>query len=126
MSDDALFKKGLSLRSEVLGSEYVERSLKSADDFSMPIQEFSTKYCWGDIWHRPELTRKTRSFLNLAIITALNKPHELRLHIRGAINNGLTKVEIREVFMQAAIYCGLPAALDSFRIAKEVFIEMGI
>jgi 4-carboxymuconolactone decarboxylase len=121
-----LFDKGLATRREVLGAEYVDASLKNADDFNMPMQELVTQYCWGDVWNRPGLERRTRSFLNLAMITALNRPHELKLHVRGAINNGLTKDEIKEVFLQAAIYCGVPAAIDSFRTAKEVFKEMGI
>lgn len=121
-----LFDQGLKTRREVLGSEYVDASIKNADDFNMPMQELVTQYCWGDVWNRPGLERRTRSFLNLAMITALNRPHELKLHVRGAINNGLTKDEIREVFLQAAIYCGVPAAIDSFRVAKEVFKEMGI
>ena len=121
-----LFDKGLKVRREVLGSEYVDASLKNADEFTTPLQELVTQYCWGDIWNRPGLDRRTRSFLNLAMITALNRPHELKLHVRGAINNGLTKEEIREVFLQSAIYCGVPASLDSFRVAKEVFKEMGI
>ncbi len=121
-----LFEKGLKVRREVLGSEYVDASLKNADEFTTPLQELVTQYCWGDIWNRPGLDRRTRSFLNLAMITALNRPHELKLHVRGAINNGLTKEEIREVFLQSAIYCGVPASLDSFRVAKEVFKEMGI
>jgi 4-carboxymuconolactone decarboxylase len=107
-------------------SEYVDASIRNADEFNMPMQELVTQYCWGDVWNRPGLDRRTRSFLNLAMITALNRPHELKLHVRGAINNGLTKDEIREVFLQAAIYCGVPAAIDSFRVAREVFKEMGI
>ncbi len=121
-----LFEKGLKVRREVLGAEYVDASLKSADSFNLPMQELTTQYCWGEIWNRPGLDRRTRSFLNLAMRTALNRPHELRLHIRGAVNNGLTREEIAEVFLQAAIYCGVPAAMDSFRVAKEVFKEMGI
>lgn len=121
-----LFDKGLKTRREVLGTEYVDASLKNADDFNMDMQELVTQYCWGDVWNRPGLDRRTRSFLNLAMITALNRPHELKLHVRGAINNGLTKAEIKEVFLQAAIYCGVPAAIDSFRVAKEVFKEMDI
>ena len=121
-----LFDKGLKTRREVLGTEYVDASLKNADDFNMDMQELVTQYCWGDVWNRPGLDRRTRSFLNLAMITALNRPHELKLHVRGAINNGLTKSEIKEVFLQAAIYCGVPAAIDSFRVAKEVFKEMEI
>jgi 4-carboxymuconolactone decarboxylase len=120
------FDKGLKTRREVLGADYVDASIASADDFNRPLQELVTEYCWNEIWNRPGLDRRTRSFLNLAMITALNRPHELKLHVRGAINNGLTKDEIREVFLQAAIYCGVPAAIDSFRTAKEVFREMGI
>jgi 4-carboxymuconolactone decarboxylase len=121
-----LFDKGLRVRREVLGAEYVDAAIKAADDFNMPMQELVTQYCWGDIWNRPGLDRRMRSFLNLAMLTALNRPHEIKLHVRGAINNGLTKEEISEVFLQAAIYCGVPAAIDSFRIAKEVFKEMGV
>ena len=120
------FDKGLATRRAVLGTEYVDNSLKNADDFNMPMQELVTEYCWNEIWNRPGLDRKTRSFLNLAMLTALNRPHELKLHVRGAINNGLTKEEIREVFLQAAIYCGVPAAIDAFRTAKEVFKDMDI
>ena len=121
-----LFDQGLSTRREVLGAEYVDASIKNATDFNIDMQELVTQYCWGDIWNRPGLERKTRSFLNLAMITALNRPHELKLHVRGAINNGLTKDEIKEVFLQTAIYCGVPAAIDSFRVASEVFKEMNI
>ncbi|HZW22376.1 4-carboxymuconolactone decarboxylase [Noviherbaspirillum sp.] len=121
-----LFDKGLQTRREVLGAEYVDASIKNADDFNMPMQELVTQYCWGDVWNRPGLDRRTRSFLNLAMLTALNRPHELKLHVRGAINNGLTKEEIKEVFLQTAIYCGVPAAIDAFRTAKEVFKEMGV
>jgi 4-carboxymuconolactone decarboxylase len=121
-----LFERGLKTRREVLGAEYVDASIAGADDFNMPMQELVTQYCWGDVWNRPGLDRRTRSFLNLAMITALNRPHELKLHVRGAINNGLTKDEIREVFLQTAIYCGVPAAIDAFRGAREVFKEMGI
>jgi 4-carboxymuconolactone decarboxylase len=92
----------------------------------MPLQELVTEYCWNEIWNRPGLDRRTRSIINLSMITALNRPHELKLHVKGAINNGLSKEEIQEVFLQAAIYCGVPAAIDSFRFAKEVFTEMGI
>ena len=121
-----LFDKGLKVRREVLGAEYVDESLKNADSFTMPIQELVTQYCWGEVWNRPGLDRRTRSLLNLAMLTALNRPHEVRLHDRGAINNGVTKEEITEVFLQAAIYCGVPAAIDSIRVAREVFKEMGI
>jgi 4-carboxymuconolactone decarboxylase len=121
-----MFEKGLAIRRQVLGSEYVDNALKTADDFNMPLQELVTTYCWGEIWGRPGLDRKTRSMLNLAMISALNRPHEVKAHVRGAINNGLTKQDIQEVFLQVAIYCGVPAAVDSFRIARETFKEMGI
>jgi 4-carboxymuconolactone decarboxylase len=124
--DKELFDRGLKTRREVLGAEYVDASIRNADDFNMPMQEMVTQYCWGDVWNRPGLDRRTRSFLNLAMLTALNRPHELKLHVRGAINNGVTKDEIREVFLQAAIYCGVPAAIDSFRVAREVFKEVGL
>ncbi|AVZ17505.1 4-carboxymuconolactone decarboxylase [Pseudomonas aeruginosa] len=116
-----LFEKGIKTRREVLGDAYVDAALASADDFNMPMQELVSQYCWGDVWNRPGLDRRTRSLLNLALMTALNRPHELKLHIRGALNNGVTKEEIREVFLQAAIYAGVPAAIDSFRCAREVF-----
>lgn len=118
------FEQGLEIRRSVLGAEYVDQSIQNATEFNMPMQELVTEYCWGEIWARPGLSKKTRSMLNLAMITALNRPHELKLHVRGAINNGLTKDEIQEVFLQTAIYCGVPAAIDSFRTAKEVFDEM--
>jgi 4-carboxymuconolactone decarboxylase len=117
MNRDA-FEKGLKTRREVLGAEYVDASIKNADAFNQPMQELVTEYCWNEI--------KTRSIINLALLTALNRPHELKLHVRGAINNGLTKDEIQEVFLQTAIYCGVPAAIDSFRNAKEVFKDMDL
>lgn len=122
----ATFEKGLKTRREVLGADYVDSSIQNADDFNRPMQELVTEYCWNEIWNRPGLDRRSRSMLNLAMITALNRPHELKLHVRGAINNGLSKDEIQEIFLQAAIYCGVPAAIDSFRVAKEVFKEMDI
>ena len=118
------FDRGLAVRKEVLGEEYVNRSLESADDFNRDMQTLTTSYCWGEIWTRPGLDRKTRSLLNLAMLTALNRPHEVRIHVRGALNNGVTREEIREVFLQAAIYCGVPAGIDSFRIARSVFEEV--
>ncbi|WP_119354926.1 4-carboxymuconolactone decarboxylase [Azohydromonas sediminis] len=118
-----LFDRGLATRREVLGADYVDAAIRDADDFSRPLQELVTQYAWGDVWNRPGLDRRTRSLLNLAILTALNRPHELKLHIRGALRNGVTKDEIREVFVHAAVYCGMPAAVDSFRLAREVFAE---
>jgi 4-carboxymuconolactone decarboxylase len=121
--DQKTFDKGLEVRQAVLGKDYVENAMRNADDFNRPFQELVTEYCWGAVWGREELPRKTRSMLNLAMIGILNRPHELRTHIRGALRNGVTKEEIREVFMQLAIYAGVPAAVDSFRIAREVFAE---
>ena len=123
--DRETYETGLKIRSEVLGKEYVENSMKSADDFNKPFQEFVTEYCWGAGWGRPGLSRKERSMLNLAMISILNRPHELKLHIRGALTNGLTKDQIPEIFMQVAIYAGVPAGVDAFRQAREVFAEQG-
>jgi len=118
-----LFDKGLEVRKAVLGAEHVEASLKSADEFSGALQELVTEYCWGAVWTREGLPRKTRSMLNLAMLTALNRPHELKLHLRGALRNGVTKDEIREILLQAGIYAGIPAAVDAFRTAREVLNE---
>ncbi|MBJ3778109.1 4-carboxymuconolactone decarboxylase [Acuticoccus mangrovi] len=123
-ADKEMFETGLAIRSAVLGKEYVDKSINSADAFNQPMQELVTEYCWGRVWGRDGLDRKTRSFLNLAMLSALNRPHEIKVHVRGAVNNGLTREEICEVFLQVAIYCGVPAAVDSFRLAKEVFAEM--
>jgi 4-carboxymuconolactone decarboxylase len=119
-----LFDKGMKVRREVLGAEYVDAAIANADDFSRPLQELVTEFCWGEVWNRPGLDRKTRSIINLAMLTALNRPHEIKLHLRGAINNGLSKSEIGEIFLQTAVYCGVPAAIDSFRVAREFFKEM--
>jgi len=119
-----LFEKGLQIRREVLGAEHVEASLSQADDFSRPLQELVTEYCWGNVWSRPGLDRKTRSLINVAMLTALNRPHEVKLHLRGALNNGCSKNDIMEVLLQTAIYCGVPAAMDSLRVAKEFFQEV--
>tara|TARA_B110000503_G_scaffold36706_1_gene60042 strand:- start:34711 stop:35097 length:387 start_codon:yes stop_codon:yes gene_type:complete len=115
---------GLKVRKEVLGDKYVDKAINSATDFNRPMQELVTEYCWGTIWTRDGLPRKTRSLLNLAMLTALNRPHEVAAHVRGAINNGCSKDEIMETFLQAAIYCGVPAGIDSFRTASAVFDEM--
>jgi len=119
------FEKGLEIRKSVLGAEFVEKSFASADDFNRPMQELVTEYCWGAVWGRETLDKKTRSMLNLAMISALNRPHELKMHVKGALKNGVTKDEIREVFLQVAIYAGVPAGVDSFRIAREAFQEVG-
>ena len=119
-----LYENGMAVRREVLGDTYVDKALASADDFNQEMQELVTEYCWGAVWTREGLPRKTRSLLNLAMISALNKPNELKAHVRGAIRNGCTEDEIKEVFLQVAIYCGVPAAIDSFRNARAVFEEM--
>jgi 4-carboxymuconolactone decarboxylase len=119
--NDELFAKGLATRREVLGADYVDNAIKNADPFSLPLQEFVTQVAWGEIWNRPGLPRRDRSLLVLAMLVALNRPHELKLHLRGALNNGVTREEIREAFLQAAVYCGAPAAMDAFRTAREVF-----
>ncbi len=121
-----MFEKGLKIRREVLGADFVDKAIASADDFNRPLQEIVTQYCWGEIWGRPGLDRRTRSIINLAMLSALNRPHEVKMHIKGALNNGLSKDDIKEIFLQVAIYCGVPAGVDSFRIAKEVFTELGI
>ncbi len=117
------FAEGLAVRREVLGAEYVDKAMAQADELTQPLQELVTEYCWGAVWTRPGLPRRTRSLINLAMLTALNRPHEVRLHLRGALRNGCTKEEIMEVLLQSAIYCGVPAAIDSVRIAREVFQE---
>lgn len=121
--DKATFERGKQIRSSVLGKEYVDKAFETADDFNRTLQELVTEYCWGAIWGREQLSRKTRSMLNLAMISALNRPHELKAHLKGALVNGVTPEEIREVLLQVAIYCGVPAAVDSFRIAREVLDE---
>ena len=115
------YEAGLKTRAEVLGQPWVEKSMAAADEFSQEFVELLNTYCWNDIWNRPGLPRKMRSVLNLGMLCALNREHELKLHIRGALNNGLSKDEIKEVFLQVAIYCGVPAAVVAFRAAKEVF-----
>jgi 4-carboxymuconolactone decarboxylase len=122
--DQKTFERGREIRGSVLGKDFVDNAFKTADDFNRPLQELVTEYCWGAIWGREELPKKTRSMLNLAMISALNRPHELKAHIKGALVNGVTRVEIREILLQVAIYCGVPAAVDSFRIAREAFAEL--
>jgi 4-carboxymuconolactone decarboxylase len=122
--NDELFEKGLAVRKSVLGAEFVEKSIAAADEFNMPMQKLVTEYCWGAVWGREDLPRKTRSMLNIAMLAVLNRPHEFKLHIRGAIRNGVSKEEIREILLQVAIYAGVPTAIDSFRNAKEALAEM--
>ena len=120
-----LFNEGLNLRREVLGSEYVDGSMERANDFMMEFQHITTEWCWGYAWGRDTLDKKTRSMLNLAMLTALNRAAEIKLHVRGAINNGVSVEEIREILLHATVYCGIPAGLDAFKAANEVLKEMG-
>ena len=122
--DQKMHDKGLAVRKAVMGEAYVSNALKNVDDFNKPFQELLNEYCWGSVWGREELPRKTRSMLNIAMISILNRPHELRAHLRGALTNGVTRDEIREILMQVAIYGGMPAGVDSFRIAREFFAEI--
>ena len=122
---DDLFERGLALRREVLGAEYVDKSLQSANEFMMAFQRITTEWCWGYAWTRPGLDKKTRSLLNLAMLTALNRSPEIKLHVRGALNNGVTVDEIKETLIHATIYCGIPAGLDAFKAANDVLKEMG-
>ena len=122
--DKETLETGLRIRTEVLGKEYVENSMKNADDFNRPFQEFVSEYCWGAGWGRPGLTKKERSMLNLAMIAILNRPHELKLHIKSAFTNGVTKEEIKEVLLQVAVYAGVPAGIDGFRNAREALKEV--
>jgi len=123
---EGLYARGLEIRKEVLGDDYVEKSLAAArkDDFTAPLQELVTEYCWGAVWSREGLDRRTRSMLNLAMMAALDRQRELKLHLRGALNNGVSREEIREVLLQAAVYCGIPAGLEAFRTAREAFEEV--
>ncbi len=123
MNDD-LFDTGLAIRKAVLGAEFVDKAIAGADEFTQPLQRLVTEYCWGAVWGRDELPRKTRSLLNIAMLAVLNRPNELKAHVRGAINNGASRTEIREVLLQVAIYGGVPAAVDSFRIAREALAEI--
>jgi len=118
-----LYERGMKIRREVVGDAYVDAAMENADEFSKPMQEMVTQYCWGDVWDREGLDRRTRSLINLSMIAALNRSDELQAHIRGALNNGVTKEEIKEVFLQVAIYCGMPAGLGSFKAAQKVYKE---
>jgi 4-carboxymuconolactone decarboxylase len=122
--DQNTYDRGREIRSAVLGEAYVQQAVGNADAFSAPFQDLVTEYCWGAVWGREGLSRKTRSMLNLAMIAVLNRPQELRTHVKGAITNGVTREEIREVFLQVAIYGGVPAAVDSFRVARATFDEL--
>ena len=122
---DKLFENGLELRRQVLGAEYVDNSLNNSTDFMMAFQEITTKWCWGYTWGRDGLDKRTRSIINLAMLTALNRPAEIRMHTRGALVNGVSVEEIKEVLVQATVYCGIPAGLDAFKIANQVLLEEG-
>lgn len=121
-----LFEQGLETRRAVLGAEYVDASIQNTNEFMEDFQKITTEWCWGYTWNRPGLEAKTRSMLNLAMLTALNRPNEIRLHVKGAINNGLTVEEIKEILLHATIYCGIPAGLDAFKVANEVLKEEGL
>jgi len=121
--DKKMYDRGLEIRTAVLGKDYVDNAMKNVDDFNRPMQDLLNEYCWGSVWGREGLPRKTRSMLNLAMISILNRPHELKAHIRGALTNGVSKQEITEIFLQVAIYGGVPAAVDAFRTAREVFAQ---
>jgi 4-carboxymuconolactone decarboxylase len=118
------FDKGLRTRTAVLGQQYVDKAVQTADDFNRPFQNLVTEYCWGAVWGRDEVPLKARSMITVAIIAVLNRPNELRTHIRAALTNGVTRDELREILMHVAIYAGVPAAVDSFRIARETFAEL--
>src|SRR3954454_469887 len=123
-TEASLFEKGLKVRKEVLGEDYVNKSIAGADEFTRTMAEWSTAYCWGALWTRPGFDRRSRSIVNLAMISALNRPHELKLHVKAALKNGLTRDEMKEILLQVAVYCGVPAGMDSFRIAREAFQEV--
>jgi 4-carboxymuconolactone decarboxylase len=124
MSDESLYERGLKVRKEVLGEDYVNKSIAGADDFTRTMAEWSTEFCWGALWTRPGLDRRSRSIANLSMISALNRPNELKLHVKAAVKNGVSRDEIKEVLLQVAVYCGVPAGIDSFRIAREAFKEL--
>lgn len=123
-TERSLYDKGLEVRKAVLGEDYVNKSIAGADAFTRTMAEWSTAFCWGALWARPGFDRRSRSIVNLAMISVLNRPHELKLHVKAALENGLTKEEIAEIFLQVAVYAGVPAGIDSFRIAKSAFEEL--
>lgn len=119
------YEKGMSVRREVLGDEYVDNAIKAATDFTKPLQDLVTENCWGELWTRDTISKKTRSLVTIAILAALKAPAELKLHVRGALRNGCTIEEIREVLLQATVYCGVPAGIDAFRAAKDIIEDLG-
>lgn len=124
MNSKELFDQGMAVRRAVNGDAVIDQSMKNADEFSMPMQELVTEFCWGAIWTRPDLDRRSRSILNIGMLAALNRPEELAGHIRGGLTNGLTKAEIRECLLQVAVYCGMPAGLGAFKVARQVFADL--
>jgi 4-carboxymuconolactone decarboxylase len=124
MIENEAYKTGLAVRKKVLGEAYVNSTMTKMNPFTEPLQQFVTEHAWGNVWTRPGLDLKTRSMVNLGILIASNRPHELKLHMKGAINNGVTKEEMVEIFLQCGVYCGAPSAVESFRLAQEVFKEM--
>jgi 4-carboxymuconolactone decarboxylase len=125
VSNSEQFEKGLEVRREVLGADYVDGSIAKADDFMMAFQEITTEWCWGYAWTRPGLDHKSRSMINLAMLTALGKPAELKLHVKGALTSGLSVDDIKEILVHATVYCGIPAGLEAFKAAHEVLKEEG-
>jgi len=123
--DQDRYDKGLATRRAVLGEEHVAKALANVDDFSRPMAELGIEYCWGAVWAREGLPRQTRSLINITMLAALNRAHEFKLHVRGALRNGCTKEEIQEALLHVAIYCGIPAGSEAFRLAREVFAENG-
>lgn len=124
MSEDGRLEEGARVRGEVLGEEHVRRSLEAASEFTRPMQEFATEYCWGAIWARPGLSRRERSLVNLGMLAALGRSHELAVHVRGAVRNGCTTEEIQETLLQAAAYAGVPAGMEAFRVAEAVLEQL--
>jgi 4-carboxymuconolactone decarboxylase len=122
--DRSAYERGVAMRRQVLGDDHVNRSMADASEFSRPVQDLVTEYIWGSVWTREGLDLRTRSLLNLVMLTALGRMHEFRVHVRGAINNGCTPLQIREALVQTAVYCGAPAALESFRAAEQVMAEL--
>jgi len=126
MAESELFEKGIGMRRQVLGADYVDASIAKADDFMMAFQRLTTEWAWGYAWSRPGLEPKTRSMINLAMLTALGKPAELKLHVKGALTNGVTVDEIKEILIHATAYCGIPAGLEAFKAAHEVLKAEGV
>jgi 4-carboxymuconolactone decarboxylase len=124
--EDSVFDKGITMRRQVLGDAHVDRAMAEASEFARPVQDLVTEFCWGAVWSRDGLDLRTRSLLNLVMLTALNRIHEFGVHVRGAVNNGCSRDQIREALLQTAVYCGAPAALESFRVAERILAEMGV